>query len=166
MWNDTFVQPQTRIEFPKTIEVKEQRAATDDSIRLAREYEDKVRDSILFHNYYGTSAGLYLNITVQDIGVLSFVKSYLCILQIKINEKIYTRKVKISQDQYLLMKNCGNNELTQLLNKSHAFIFYNVMMLLAEAVLHSEENIREEICKMLGKDCQKFELLNDDLVNF
>lgn len=166
MSNRIFVQPQTRIEFPKTIEIKEQRAATDDSIRLAREYEDKVRDSILFHNYYGTSAGLYLNITVQDISALSLVKSYLCILQIKINEKIYTRKVKISQDQYLLIENCATNELSQLLNKSQAFIFYNVMMLLAEAVLNSEENIREEICEMLGKDCQKFELLNDDLVNF
>lgn len=166
MWNDTFVQPQTRIEFPKTIEIKEQRAATDDSIRLAREYEDKVRDSILFHNYYGTSVGLYLNITVQDMLNLSFEKSYLCILQIKINGKIYTRKVKISQDHYLLMKSCGTHELSQLLNKSNEFIFYNVMMLLTEAVLGSEKEIREEVCKMLGKECQKFELLNDDLVNF
>ncbi len=166
MWNDTFVQPQTRIEFPKTIEIKEQRAATDDSIRLAREYEQKALDSVLFHNYYGTSSNVYLNVTITDVGSLSLEKKYRCTLQIKINGKIYRRDVMISQDFSLLIRTCGSHEMSELLEKSGAFIFYNVMILLAEAILGSEKEMKEEIFKMLGKECQKFELLNDDLVNF
>ena len=166
MLNDIFVQPQTRIEFPKTIEVKEQRAATDESIKLAREYEQKALDGVLFHNYYGTSSGVFLNVTITDVGCLSLEKKYRCTLQIKINDNIYRRDVMISQDHYLLMISCGSHEINELLEKSGKFIFYNVMMLLSEAVLGSEKEIREEVCKMLCKECQKFELLNDDLVNF
>lgn len=146
--------------------VQEHRAPTDDSIRLANEYEQKIIDSICFKNYYGTDTGLSVNVTVRELMQISFDKMYIARLDVKINGKMFSRSVRISQKMHDYLKAEAYHSLYEMKQQAAKFIFYNVMIILSEMVLHSDEKISAEIRKILEKECNRIELLDDNLINW
>lgn len=84
----------TSYKFPDKIVVEENRAPTDESIRLAEEYLEKARRSIITQYSHTTPTGFEFNVIVSESMGLDIFNTYIITLDATINGKRFINEYK------------------------------------------------------------------------
>lgn len=96
-----YVDARTTVEFPDTIKIKEERAPTDDSIRLAKEYEDKITSKIVGQVVFGNNRVEFPKgqaIYIRHNPQLRTDETYICF---KLNGKIHEIHLTTGTEDWL-----------------------------------------------------------------
>ena len=104
----------TEINYPSTINKVEKRAPTDDSIRLAKEYEDKITSKIIGNITFGNNGIDFPkgNAVIFEDDLRSW--AYFVIISFRLNGKFFERKMEISKLDIMDAKSGSSSEVDQI----------------------------------------------------
>ena len=136
-----------RTVFPRSIEITEKRAPTDDSVRLLNEMQDKAVSNIICKisnerdNAFKWEA-YFLNIVSFD-----FTQAGLLVLNLVVNGKKYEKKIKVKCD--LMSKLIpGNHRYFDIDMEVRRFLFFQISLMVGAILLEDEEKFGELMEKM------------------
>ena len=137
-----YVDASTVIQSPKTIEHREFRAPTDDSIRLAKEYEDKITSKIVGQVVFGENdlefpkgQALYVRRNPRSLTD----ETYICF---KLNGKLYEKELVMHRSDWIACNNSDKLEVLKVFAKK-------VSEAITEMMVHQALN-RGDLSDLIG----------------